>query len=72
VLFRSIIAKILLRTKIAVGNEETESLWSYLYQHGYASWMEPRIASLLFAVTLVALFYVVLRWMYYRKIFIKV
>ncbi len=67
-----IIAKILLRTKIAVSTEETESLWSYLYQHGYASWMEPNTASLLFAITLVALFYGILRWMYHRKIFIKV
>jgi predicted acyltransferase len=65
-------AKILLRTKIAVGTEETESLWSYLFYHMYARWMDARFASLLFAVTLVALFYVVLRWMYHRKIFIKV
>lgn len=67
-----IIAKILLRTTIAVGTGETESLWNYLFQHGYASWMEPKIASLLFAVTGVALFFVILRWMYYHKIFVKV
>ncbi len=67
-----IVAKILLRTKIAVGTEETESLWSYLYQHVYASWMGPKIASLLFALTLAFLFYFILRWMYHRKIFIKV
>lgn len=67
-----IIAKILLRTKIDLGNGETESLWNYFYQQGYASWMEPKIASLLFAVTLLALFYAILRWMYHRKIFIKV
>lgn len=67
-----IIAKILLRTTITIGAGGTESLWSYLFQRGYASWMEPRIASLLFAVTGVALFFVILRWMYYRKIFVKV
>ena len=67
-----ILVKILLRMKITDSMGDTESLWNYLYQHLYASWLEPKIASLLFAFTLVLLFYIVLRWMYGRKIFIKV
>ena len=67
-----ILVKILLRMKITDSTGDTESLWNYLYQHLYASWLEPKIASLLFAFTLVLLFYIVLRWMYGRKIFIKV
>ena len=67
-----LVAKILLRTKIEGSTGEPESLWSYLYQHTYASWLEPKIASLFFALTLVLFFWVLLRWMYHRKIFIKV
>lgn len=67
-----ILVKILLRMKITDSTGDTESLWNYLHQHLYASWLEPKIASLLFAFTLVLLFYIVLRWMYGRKIFIKV
>ncbi len=67
-----LLAKTLLRTTLTAGSGETYSLWSYLYHQLYASWLAPRIASLLFALTLVVIFYFVLRWMYYRKIFIKV
>ena len=67
-----LVAKVLLRTKLTDRTGETESLWSYLYHHSYASWLEPKVASLSFALTLVVFFYVILRWMYHRKIFIKV
>ncbi len=67
-----VVAKILLRTKVTGGTGEEESLWSYLYGHMYASWLEPKIASLLFALTLVVVFGFLLRWMYHRKIFVKV
>lgn len=67
-----LVAKILLRTKITGSTGEEESLWSYLYHHLYASWLPAKTASLLFAITLVLLFLLVLRWMYYRKIFLKV
>lgn len=67
-----LVAKILLRTRLSGSAGETESLWSYLYHHLYASWLEPKIASLSFALTLVVFFYFILRWMHNRKIFIKV
>ena len=66
------VAKILLRTKLTGNTGEIESLWSYLYQHLYANWLSPKVASLSFALTLVAIFYFVLRQMYRRKIFLKV
>ncbi len=66
------VAKTLLRIKVSDGTGETESLWSYLYQNIYSSWLEPKVASLLFALTGVLLFGVILGWMYRRKIFIKV
>lgn len=65
-----ILAKTLLRIKVdAEGNI---SLWSYLYENLYATWLPPKDASLLFALSLLALFLVILWQMYKRKIFIKV
>jgi predicted acyltransferase len=64
------LAKTLLRIKVDA--EEKVSLWSYLYQNMYASWLPPKVASLLFAITLLALFLVILWQMYKKKIFVKV
>jgi Uncharacterized conserved protein len=66
-----LIAKILGRTKVMMGEEEV-SLWSYLYQNLYASWLSPKNASLGFALTLIFLFGLILRWMYKKEIFVKV
>jgi predicted acyltransferase len=67
-----LLAKFLIRTKIQVEPEKEISLWSYLYQNFYASWLSPMNASLAFAVTLILLFLVILWQMYTRKIFVKV
>lgn len=67
-----LLAKTLLRIQWTTSAGEDMSLWSYLYQHAFASWMDPRVASLAFALTLVFIFYVILRWMYLRRWFIKV
>lgn len=66
-----LVAKLLGRITVGSGTEEEQSLWNYLYQHAYASWLDPKFASLLLALTLVLLFYFILRWMYNKKIFIK-
>jgi len=59
--------------RLAVGNGEGRtSLWNFLYQALYASWLPGKVASLLFACTLIALFYVILRWMYQKNIILKV
>lgn len=67
-----LVAKVLLRTRWMDADGTEESLWSYLYQNLFASWMEPRLASVSFALTLVLLFGGILRRMYHRKWFIKV
>lgn len=66
-----LLAKTLIRIKITEGTEEI-SLWGYLYNHLYASWLPPKDASLAFAVSLILFFLVILWQMYKRKIFIKV
>lgn len=63
-----LVAKILIRTKL----DGDVSIWTYLYQTFYASWLDPYNASLAFALTLVGLFLLVLWWMDTRKIYIKV
>ena len=65
------LAKLMLRLQWTEP-DGTVSLWNYLYQSIYAPWFEPKVASLLFALTLVSIFYFILWWMYSRKIFIKV
>jgi predicted acyltransferase len=67
-----VIAKAMLRTRWTTEAGTEESLWNFLYQHAYASWLEPHMASVAFALTLVLIFGVILRWMYHRKWFIKV
>ena len=67
-----LLAKILIRTKITLEDDKEISLWSYLYQNLYASWLSPHNASLLFALTLLGIFLIILWWMYKKKIFVKV
>lgn len=67
-----LLAKALLRTRWTTETGTEESLWNFLYQQAYASWLEPPVASVTFALTLVLFFGVLLRWMYHRKWFIKV
>ena len=47
-----------------------------VYQHGFADWITPRwgpyVASVTYALTFVAFWWVVVRWLYARKIYIKV
>ena len=65
-----LVAKILIRTKL--DEEGKISLWSWIYNNVYASWLPTYFASFLFAVTLIVLFGFILKWMYNKKIFIKV
>lgn len=66
-----LLAKLLFLTKIGDGENEI-SLWSYIYQNVYASWLSPMNASLAFAMTLILFFLLILWQMYKRKIFVKV
>ncbi len=65
-----LLAKVMLRTKM--DEEGVVSLWSFLYSNYYASWLPPNDASLLFAVSLLILFLIVLWQMHRRNIFIKI
>lgn len=65
-----LLAKMMVRIKI--DEEGITSLWSFLYSEYYASWLSPKDASLLFAISLLALFFIILQQMNKHKIYIKV
>ena len=48
------------------------SLKQQIFDHLFASWLPPYVASLGFAMTWIVGWYLVLAWMYKRRIFIKV
>lgn len=66
-----LLAKILLRIKWSAG-ENSYSLWKWLYETLYAAWFPEKIASLFFALTLVAGFGLLLRWMHRKNWILKV
>ena len=66
-----LLAKTLGRIKVNDGGEQI-SLWSFFYKDIFASWLQPKDASLACAVTLIIFFLVILWQMHKRKIFVKV
>jgi predicted acyltransferase len=48
------------------------SAQSAVYQSVFASWLEPKTASLAFAITFVLLWYVILWVLWRRRLFLKV
>jgi predicted acyltransferase len=43
-----------------------------IHGHLFASWMPPHVASLAYAITWVGGWFLVLSWMYRRRLFIKI
>jgi predicted acyltransferase len=67
-----VLAKTLTRIKMTAADGTETTLWGVIYQNLYASWLPPKIASLFFAISLILLFLLVLRWMYKRNVILKV
>ena len=57
--------------KVSYGGERVP-LQTAIYRAGFASWLEPRNASLLFAVTFVLFWFGILSVLYRKRIFLKV
>ena len=45
---------------------------AWLYQNLFANWLSPVNASLAYALAYVFVFFLLVRWMYKQKIFIKI
>ncbi len=54
------------------GGGETVTLKSFLFEHLFHSWAGDYLASLLFPITMIIIWYIGLWWMYRRKIFIRI
>jgi len=66
-----LLAKTLLRVRWTSG-ETAYSIWSWLFENLYVSWLPIKIASLFFALTWVAAFGFLLRWMFQKNCILKV
>ena len=66
-----ILAKLLFFFKVGSG-EEAQSLWGFLYQNLFTSWLPPYNASLAWAICFVLVNFAVVWVMYKKKIIIKV
>jgi predicted acyltransferase len=70
--FSGLLAKLMSVIKLPRGDGSSIALQPYLFQHLFASWASPINASLIYAVTYI-FFWLLLMWLLYRKnIFIKV
>jgi predicted acyltransferase len=67
-----LVAKMLIRIKMDDDAGGEISVWAMIFKNAFESWLSPINASLLFAITLVSLFGLILWWMYRKKIFIKI
>jgi len=66
-----LLAKTLLIWKLNVGGKNI-SLWNYIFQKVFAPLANPRLASLLFALTFVTICWLVMLVFYRKKIFLKI
>jgi predicted acyltransferase len=58
--------------RVSAGDGQTTSLGGWLYANCFAPLAAPRNASLLYALAHLALLFVVLAWMYRRRLFLRV
>lgn len=65
-------ARILLLWKVGAADGSTVTMYTWLYQHGFASWAGPLNGSLAFAVAYVLLFLAAMTVLYERKWFVKI
>ena len=67
-----IMARLLTLIKVPREDGGPQALQTYIYNHGFASWLAPNNASLAFAIAFI-LFWLFLMWLLYRKnIIVKV
>lgn len=70
--FSSLMMKILLLIPARKMDGSTGNLKDFLYEHMFATWLPPIRASLAFALSYVALWWVLMAILYRRRIFIRV
>jgi predicted acyltransferase len=68
----SLVAKMMIRIKLALPDGGQISLRTWIYDHGFASWAGPLYGSLFFALAYVLLWLLPMIPLYRRRIFIKI
>ncbi|MEC4814017.1 MAG: DUF5009 domain-containing protein [Scytonema sp. PMC 1069.18] len=63
--------RIITKTSASVGSNAV-SIYTWIYEHLFSSWAGDMNGSLLFAMTMVLFWWVVLYWMYRRRWFLKI
>lgn len=67
-----LLVRVLLLVKVAGPDGKPVALWGQIYRVGYAPWFPPEVASLLFAVTYVLLWFLVAAVLHRFRIFVRV
>jgi predicted acyltransferase len=65
-----LLAKMMGRIKVDAAGEV--SVWSWIFKNVFNWWLPSQVASLSMAVCFILFFWLILRWMYQKKIFLKV
>jgi predicted acyltransferase len=68
----ALLVKTLIFIKVGQVDGEPLSLWGYLYARGFEPFLDPYVASLTFALANLAVLFVLLAWMYRRRLFLRV
>jgi predicted acyltransferase len=66
-----LLARILTKTSVGVGSNAV-STYTWIYEHIFSSWAGAMNGSLLFAITTVLFWWVILYWMYRHRWFFKI
>ena len=67
----ALLVKTLLWIKVPRDDGTSISLWGWSFAHAFKPFMDPYVASLAFALVNLAILYVLLAWMYGRRIFVR-
>jgi predicted acyltransferase len=68
----ALLVKTLLFITLTAPDGKPVSLWHWLYVHGFEPFLNPYVASLVFALANLAVLYALLAWMYRRRLFLRV
>jgi predicted acyltransferase len=67
----ALLVKTLLWIRMPRADGTRVSLWGWSFAHGFQPYLDPYVASLAFALANLVVLYLLLAWMYRRRIFIK-
>jgi len=67
-----LVARLLILIKVPGAEGHSLALKTWIYREVFASWLSPINASLAFAITNIVFWWVIMAWLYRKRIFIKI